>query len=126
MDPRSQPYVIRGVSCTALVRCDEIGNEDVKEIAEVPWFVRSAVLADAAKAFVSLERYSWYGQFFWAEDSSCLRSRLWRDLYAIDECDLNTRGSHCVKQVEFVKNIRGGLASFGSTPLIGGRPDVDL
>ena len=60
------------------------------------------------------------------EDDACLQSPVWRDLFATDDGDLNTRGSHAAKRVEHVRHIRKGLDSLRHTPLIDAGLDVDL
>ena len=43
---------------------------------------------------------------------------MWRDVFATDPRDLNSRGAYGDKIVEYVKHVQRGLATLGSTPLI--------
>jgi len=126
VDRRAVYYEIGGIRFPPPQSYDDVSNDDIIGIAATPWFSRCSVLAGAADNYEVLNLYSWDGQFFWGEDAACLRSRVWRELFATDDGDLNTRGSHAAKRAEHVKHIRQGLASLRHTPLIEDGRDVDL
>jgi len=126
VDPRAVYYEIGGIRFPPPQSYDDVSNDDIIGIAATPWFSRCSVLAGNADDYEVLNLYSWDGQFFWGEDAACLRSRVWRDVFATDDGDLNTRGSHAAKRAEHVRHVRQGLASLQHTPLIEDRYDVDL
>ena len=112
---REGPRTIGGVECPAPRTFDSVGNDDFKTISTISWFSLRAVLS---VAFERLEEYAWEGQLFWGEDAACVRSRVWRGVFATDPGDLNARGSHGDKLVEFVKHVQRGLAALAPTSLI--------
>lgn len=85
--------------------------DDYRIIATIPWFSRRAVLADVESGFAALEHYEWDEEFFWGVRVDALSSRVWRDVFAVDEAYLSLRGSFYNKLIQFVSEVFKGLSS---------------
>lgn len=80
--------MIGGSEYLAQTSYDDVLPEDTKSIAEIPWFRRQAILAEANNYFAALEHYTWDRELFWGIIMDALSSRVWYNLIAVDYTDL--------------------------------------
>lgn len=125
-DPRVEMQTIGGVRYSSPISFDGVGPGEHGVIADIPWFSRTAVIADEADDFKSLDRYAWDGDFYWGVPTDALRFRVWRDVIAVDAIDLSWRGSAPNKLTRHVRDVRKGLMSMAYAPCVREDMDVDL
>ena len=64
--------------------------------------------------------------FFWGVHSSAIRTRAWRDVYAVDDFDLISKGPIRRRRHLHVKDIACGVRSLGNGPVLDPALGLDL
>lgn len=63
-DPPTKIYVFGCVNYLSPPVFDDVAPEDFRTIANIPWFLRQALLADAKSDFKEIDWYSWDGDLY--------------------------------------------------------------
>lgn len=82
-----------GVTYVAATTFDGLSPQDYRSILSLPWFSRTAVLADAKSGFERFVDYAWEGACFWGVDNEALGSRMWENIISMEDIDLRYFGS---------------------------------
>lgn len=117
-DPRGIPQVICGVTYSSPSSYGGVHSDDDKSISTMPWFSRTAIVADGEKDFERLRMFAWVGQLYLGVETEELSSRVWCDIISMNDTDLACHGTNEVKRTRHVAEVAKGMMALSHGPII--------